>query len=107
MAVVKFTLQEKTNNNLFNAPVAGKIQEIKAGQKEMEIVIATANGETKSQMVPNGLDLIVKQNQVIQADQPLTVNPNVGGFGQTETEIVFTRSCSYLWLFSICYFGYY
>ena len=39
-------------------------------------------------MVPNGLDLVVKVNQVVQVDQPLTTNPNVGGFGQTETEIV-------------------
>ncbi len=79
---------EKTNNNLFTATSAGKIQEIKPGQKEMEIVIATADGSTKSQMVPNGLDLVVKVNQVVQVDQPLTTNPNVGGFGQTETEIV-------------------
>ena len=48
---------------------AGKIQEIKPGQKEMEIVIATADGSTKSQMVPNGLDLVVKVNQVVQVDQ--------------------------------------
>ena len=54
----------------------------------MEIIIATSNGETKSQKIPNGLDLIVNTNQVVQADQSLTANPNVGGFGQTETEIV-------------------
>ena len=79
---------EKTNNNLFAATSAGKIQEIKPGAKEMEVVIATADGSTKSQMIPNGLDLIVKANQVVQVDQPLTTNPNVGGFGQTETEVV-------------------
>ncbi len=79
---------EKTNNNLFAATSAGKIQEIKPGAKEMEVVIATADGSTKSQMIPNGLDLIVKVNQVVQVDQPLTTNPNVGGFGQTETEVV-------------------
>ena len=79
---------EKTNNNLFTASSAGKIQEIKPSAKEMEIVIAAADGSTKSQMVPNGLDLVVKVNQVVQLDQPLTTNPNVGGFGQTETEVV-------------------
>lgn len=79
---------EKTNNNIFNAPVSGKIQEIKSGEKEMEVVIATSTGETKSQKIPNGLDLVVKTNQVVQAEQPLTANPNVGGFGQTETEVV-------------------
>ena len=40
------------------------------------------------QTVPKDLDLIVKENQVIQQDQPLTMNPNVGGFGQAETEVV-------------------
>jgi apocytochrome f len=30
----------------------------------------------------------VTENQVVQVDQPLTINPNVGGFGQNETEIV-------------------
>jgi apocytochrome f len=38
--------------------------------------------------VPAGPDLIVKVGQTIQADQPLTNNPNVGGFGQKDTEIV-------------------
>jgi len=30
----------------------------------------------------------VKQGDKLTADQPLTVDPNVGGFGQGETEIV-------------------
>jgi apocytochrome f len=30
----------------------------------------------------------VREGQTVQADQPLTNNPNVGGFGQVETEIV-------------------
>ena len=32
--------------------------------------------------------MCVKVNDVIKADQPLTLDPNVGGFGQTETEII-------------------
>jgi len=39
-------------------------------------------------LIPKGLDLIVKENQVVVQDQALTNNPNVGGFGQTEGEIV-------------------
>jgi apocytochrome f len=31
---------------------------------------------------------LIKEGQSIVADQPLTIDPNVGGFGQTETEIV-------------------
>jgi apocytochrome f len=79
---------EKTNNNVFNAVTTGKIQEIKLNNKDFEITIATNNGDTKVQTVPKELDLIVKENQVVQQDQPLTLNPNVGGFGQTETEVV-------------------
>jgi len=30
----------------------------------------------------------VKENSIVTQDQALTVNPNVGGFGQTEAEIV-------------------
>ena len=79
---------EKTNNNLFTASTSGKIEEIKVSEKTYDITITSSTGETKVQTVPKELDLIVKQNQVIQQDQPLTLNPNVGGFGQTETEIV-------------------
>lgn len=78
---------EKTNNNVFTAIASGKIQEIKL-EKDYQITIASSSGEVKTQVVPKGLDLIVKENQVVQVDQPLTLNPNVGGFGQTETEIV-------------------
>ena len=48
----------------------------------------TANGEQITEKVPAGPDLIVKVGQNVQADQPLTNNPNVGGFGQKDTEIV-------------------
>ena len=78
---------EKTNNNVFTASTAGKIQEIKF-EKDYVITIASASGDIKTQTIPKGLDLIVKENQVVQLDQPLTLNPNVGGFGQTETEVV-------------------
>jgi apocytochrome f len=79
---------EKTNNNLFTAISSGKIQEIKETAKETEVTILTSSGESKTQFIPKGLALVIQQNQVVTADQPITENPNVGGFGQTETEIV-------------------
>lgn len=79
---------EKTNNNVFSAVAAGKIQSIKETDKNFEVTILTENGETQTQTIPKGLDFIVKENQTVQIDQALTKNPNVGGFGQTETEIV-------------------
>jgi len=39
-------------------------------------------------LIPKEADLIVKANELVTADQPLTTNPNVGGFGQTEGEVV-------------------
>ena len=79
---------EKTNNNLFNAVTSGKIQEIKENGKDFEVSILSSTGDIKVQTVPKELTLIVSPNQVVQQDQPLNSNPNVGGFGQTETEVV-------------------
>lgn len=79
---------EKTNNNIFNSSVNGKVQEIKVNEKTVDVNILTSSGEIKTQTVPKEVDLVVKVNQLINIDQPLTVNPNVGGFGQTEAEIV-------------------
>jgi apocytochrome f len=79
---------EKSNNNTFTASVSGKIKEIKTTEKSIELAILTSEGEVKTQSIPKELSLIVKENQVVSQDQALTVNPNVGGFGQTEAEIV-------------------
>ena len=79
---------EKTNNNVFNASTSGKISDIKVTEKNFDISIISNTGETKVQSIPKELTLIVKENQVIAQDQPLTLNPNVGGFGQAESEIV-------------------
>nr|AXZ97201.1 apocytochrome f [Eudorina sp. NIES-3984] len=81
---------KKSNNTIYNASAAGKIVAILPIEKKggYEITIEKANGETIIDKVPAGPDLIVKEGQIVQADQPLTNNPNVGGFGQAETEIV-------------------
>ena len=79
---------EKTNNNLFASIANGKIQEIKQTEKNSEISIVSLNGDIKTQTIPKELPLLVKVNDVVKQDQPLTLNPNVGGFGQTETEVV-------------------
>ena len=45
--------------------------------------------------IPPGPEVIVKVGRSVQTDQPLTNNPNVGGFGQRETEIVFQNPATY------------
>lgn len=79
---------EKTNNNQFLSLYSGKIQEIKENGKDIQVSILDVNGETKTQSIPKGLNVLVKENQIVNVEQILTENPNVGGFGQTETEIV-------------------
>nr|YP_010530003.1 apocytochrome f [Ulva tepida]UXW92101.1 apocytochrome f [Ulva tepida] len=78
----------KSNNNIFNSSVSGKITEIKSSKKSTSIVIETLNGETITEKIPTGPTIIVSEGQTVKIDQPLTNNPNVGGFGQAETEIV-------------------
>ncbi|KAK5769936.1 hypothetical protein PVK06_049857 [Gossypium arboreum] len=37
---------------------------------------------------PDRPELLVSEGESIKLDQPLTINPNVGGFGQGDAEIV-------------------
>jgi apocytochrome f len=73
----------KSNNNIYNSSVSGTITGIEA--KKTTISILMANGKPLLKKVPQ--DQHCLEGQTVQADQPLTNNPNVG-FGQAETEIV-------------------
>jgi apocytochrome f len=80
---------EKSNNTAFTSTAAGQIVSIEPLEKgKTSIVIQKTDGDTVTQTVPAGLTLSVKPKDVVKADQPLTFDPNVGGFGQSETEIV-------------------
>lgn len=80
---------EKSNVNVFAATQAGQITEITSSEKgESSIVITNSNGTKTSQVVPAGLNLLVKQGDVVKTEQALNTDPNAGGFGQEETEIV-------------------
>jgi apocytochrome f len=80
----------KSNNTIYNSPTAGKILAINPIETKggFEVIIETNNGDKVTEQIPPGPDLAVSVGQSILADQPLTNNPNVGGFGQEETEIV-------------------
>merc|ERR1711988_9239 len=79
---------EKSNNNAYTSTVAGQITSIQPAEKgKVTVIVATANGDV-TQTIPGGLQLAVKVKDVVKTDQPLTLDPNVGGFGQEETEIV-------------------
>ena len=53
-----------------------------------EVTIEAADGAKVVDVVPSGPTLIVSKGDTIKADQPLTNNPNVGGFGQADAEVV-------------------
>jgi apocytochrome f len=80
---------DKSNVNVFGATQAGQITEITTSEKgESTVIIINSNGTKTSQIVPTGLSLIVKTGDIVQTDQALNNDPNVGGFGQEESEIV-------------------
>ena len=80
---------EKSNVNIFGANQSGQITDITVSEKgEANITILSSNGEKSLQSVPAGLSLIVKTGDLVKIDQALNSDPNVGGFGQEETEIV-------------------
>lgn len=81
----------KSNNTVYTASAAGTISAIEPveGKKGgYTITIQTAAGDAVVDTLPPGPELLVKVGSKVQADQALTNNPNVGGFGQGETEIV-------------------
>ena len=99
----------KSNNTIYTASTTGKITEIQNleenGQdKGYAITIMNQIGDTVVDQVPPGPTLIVKKGENIQIDQSLTNNPNVGGFGQRDTEIVLQNPARILGflIFLIC-----
>nr|YP_009105154.1 apocytochrome f of cytochrome b6/f complex [Edaphochlorella mirabilis]AIT93736.1 apocytochrome f of cytochrome b6/f complex [Edaphochlorella mirabilis] len=80
----------KSNNTIYNASATGTIAQIEPIETKggFNITIETTAGEKIVDTIPPGPEVIVKVGQAIQTDQPLTINPNVGGFGQMDTEIV-------------------
>nr|AYA54453.1 cytochrome f [Hylodesmum podocarpum subsp. podocarpum]QJQ78447.1 cytochrome f [Hylodesmum podocarpum] len=80
----------KSNNNVYNATATGIIKKIIRKEKRgYEITIVDAlDGREVIDIIPPGPELLVSEGEAIKLDQPLTSNPNVGGFGQGDAEIV-------------------
>lgn len=87
---------KKSNNNVFTSPIAGSVESIspQSGTEGFVISIRRTNEDPaapaaiETVTIPAGPNLIVKVGDRVQVDQPVTENPNVGGFGQEETSIV-------------------
>jgi len=80
----------KSNNTIYTASTTGTINSIEpvAEKGGFTITIQTPAGNNVVETIPPGPEIIVNVGDKVQNDQALTTNPNVGGFGQTETEIV-------------------
>nr|ARW64164.1 Apocytochrome f [Chondria sp. (in: red algae)] len=80
---------DKSNNNVIAASAEGTITSINKDENGGYIIdIQTSNKEIIQEKIPKGLQLKVKDGDKISLSQNLTNDPNVGGFGQNETEIV-------------------
>ena len=79
---------DPSNNNQIKASASGTISAIAADEAGgYNVTIATADGDVVDN-VPPGPEITVAEGEAIAAGDALTNNPNVGGFGQKDTEVV-------------------
>lgn len=80
---------EKSNNTVFTAPAEGKVASIDSGDNGASVVtIQAADGTSTSETIPVGPQLLVNVGDTVAAGDAITNDPNVGGFGQVDAEIV-------------------
>jgi len=95
---------EKSNVNIFGASQAGQITEITTSDKgDSTVVIVSSDGTKTSQVVPAGLNLVVKQGDTVKVEQSLNTDPNVGGFGQEDSEIVLQNPVRIFGYLAFCF----
>ncbi|MEB3278353.1 MAG: apocytochrome f [Lyngbya sp.] len=88
-----------SNNAVYKASASGTITQITSEEYVgYQISIETADGKTVVDTVPPGPELIVSEGQDVTAGQALNTDPNVGGFGQVDTEIVLQSAGRIQWL---------
>ena len=80
---------EKSNNAVYTAPASGSVAAIEDGDNGSSILtINTADGAAVTETIPVGPQLLVNVGDNVEAGAALTNDPNVGGFGQVDAEIV-------------------
>lgn len=80
---------EKSNNAIYNASAAGTITQVaKSDDGGYKVTIQPEAGASVVDTVPPGPELLVAEGQDVTAGAALTANPNVGGFGQVDAEVV-------------------
>jgi apocytochrome f len=80
---------EKSNNTIVSSSVSGTVASVSKDSSEKTLVeVLTTAGQTVTETIPKGLEVKVVKGSIVNVDDALTYDPNVGGFGQAETEIV-------------------
>ncbi len=80
---------EKSNNNLFTSNNSGTITSIETNEDGTQIInLNNEDGESFTENLPAGTSLLIKEGDTIEKGAKLTEDPNVGGFGQLDKEIV-------------------
>jgi len=78
----------KSNNTVYNASKGGTITAIEDSGFGYNVTIQVSEEESVMETIPPGPELIVSEGDQIEKGQALTTDPNVGGFGQEDSEIV-------------------
>merc|ERR1712113_83846 len=73
-----------SNNNQFSANATGTVTAIDG----LKVSIKKADGSISVVECGAGADIVVEVGEVVKNGEPITTNPNVGGFGQEEMELV-------------------
>ena len=80
---------EQSNNAVYAASAAGVISDVvKSDDGSYSVSIKTDDGDVVTDSIPAGPQVILSKGDTVAAGAPLTDNPNVGGFGQIDAEIV-------------------
>jgi apocytochrome f len=77
-----------SNNNAFKANASGTITAIASVDGGGYTVTLETEKGSVTETIPAGPELIVSEGQEVSAGEALTNNPNVGGFGQKDAEVV-------------------
>jgi len=107
-----------SNNNVFRAPATGRLTSIATIESDLSDLPAelaalvppeyelpgtrvlsfeTENG-IQHLVVPPGLELVVNIGDSVKEGDPVTNNPNVGGFGQVERDLVLQSPDRVKWM---------
>jgi apocytochrome f len=84
---------QNSNNNVVKSSTEGTITQVVAlDAGGYEVTVQPESGDAVVETVPTGIEMIVAEGDTVAAGAPLTTNPNVGGFGQVDGEIVLQSS---------------